>query len=142
MPYRSDFRNNCQAPSVPFFVRDGFSGSSYNRNMARSIEFDWHLNDWILAVGLDPADFRKQAGWSKRKMSELVNGQMRYNKHVINEAAAVLNIRPFELLLPPDEAMEIRSLRRALLLVAESRNEFRSEPAQLSQPFERGSKLG
>lgn len=81
--------------------------------MARAIEFDWYLAEWLDAVGLEPKVLREKAGWSKRKLSELINGQMRYNKHVVNEAASVMNIAPYELLMHPSDAMEIRQLQHA-----------------------------
>lgn len=81
--------------------------------MARAIEHDWYLAEWLAAVELEPKDLREKAGWSKRKMSELINGQMRYNKHVLNEAACVMNIKPYELLMHPSDAMELRQLQHA-----------------------------
>lgn len=112
---------------VPAIEHYALWAVSYNRNMTRQPHHDWYLTDWISASDTTPARLRELTGWSKRKMSELINGQMRYNRDVINEAARALNIQPFELLMHPSDAAEIKSLRaivhqQAVRLVAEDRS--------------------
>lgn len=74
-------------------------------------------------------------GWDKRKASELVNGKQRYNRDTVNEAAAALNIAPFELLLSPADAMALRRLRdTALAIAAEPTHAYDAEPFRLPAP--------
>ena len=134
MPHSSDFRNAVSSGAVPFFARDAKAAGSYNWNMASRVDFDWFLADWIRASGLEPKDLREKTGWSKRKMSELLNGKMRYNRDVMNEAARAMNLSPFELLLHPADANEIKRLRamvreEAVRIAAEQRLDYKAPEA-------------
>ena len=86
---------------------------SYNRNMSRRIRHDWYLKQWLATAGISQADLDRLTGWGKRKTSDLVNGGQRYNREVVNEAAAVLHVSPYELLMHPDDAMAMRQMRGA-----------------------------
>lgn len=66
----------------------------------------------------------------ERKTSELVNGKQRYNRDVVNEAAIALNLKPYELLMHPQDAMEIRQLHQSIALAAERRSEYKAQPAE------------
>lgn len=104
--------------------------------MPRTPRHDWFLESWMLAAGLDQADMIRKAKWSKRKASMLFNGEQRYNRDSLNEAAEVLGIEPWELLMHPAEADEIRALRaavrqQAVRLVAERQQDWRGpEPPE------------
>lgn len=98
--------------------------------MVYAPHFDWHLAEWMTTLGIDQAELRRRTGWSKRKASDLYNGEQRYNRDTLNEAAVALNARPFELLLPYAEAMEFRSVKGAIELAAERRSSFTSEPGE------------
>ena len=83
--------------------------------MAQRIEHDWYLTDWMETLGVNQADLRRETGWSKAKMSELVNGVSRYNRDVINTLCKAMNLHPYELLMRPDEAFMIRKIRETVL---------------------------
>ena len=51
-------------------------------------------------------------------MSELSTGKQRYNRDVLNDVAAAMHLRPYELLMHPDEAMAIRRVRESALKIA------------------------
>lgn len=89
--------------------------------MAGKLDFDWYLEAWMQCAGLDQAGLRRLTGWSKRKASELFNGAMRYNRDVLNEAAAAMHIAPFELLLHPDDAFALRRLQESAIQIAAER---------------------
>lgn len=112
---------------VPVFAQDAKSNGLYDRRMAKAPSYDWFLNDWLDSLNMSPAELMRAAGWSKRKISELTTGRMRYNRDVVNEAAAAMNIRPHELLMHPADAMAIRSFDSAVRLAAERRSEYKSE---------------
>lgn len=67
------------------------------------------------------------AGWSKRKASDIMNGG-RYNRDIINDVADALDVEPYELLLHPRDAMEIRHIQKSLRLVADRRRDYTAEP--------------
>ncbi len=59
-----------------------------------------------------------ELGWNKQKASYLWNGKQPFNRDILNEVAAWLDIQSYELLMPPDEAMRLRQLRKAMLAIA------------------------
>jgi len=83
---------------------------------------DWYLSRWLDATGLKQAGLERLTGWDKRKASFLVNGRQPYRRQEVNEAAAALNIEPFELLMHPEDAFALRRLRTdAIRIAAEKR---------------------
>lgn len=94
--------------------------------MGAPIRHDWFLEAWMDHFHLNQDSLRAKTGWSKRKASDLCTGEQRYNRDSLNEAAFAMNIAPYELLLHPDDAYEIKNLRaavrqEALKLVADNR---------------------
>lgn len=93
---------------------------------------DWYLPEWLEYREIDQAELRRRCKWSKRKGSDLASGQQRYNRDALNEAAHALEAAPYEMLLHPLEAMNIRELLAAAenyhLRAAERRDEYRGPP--------------
>jgi hypothetical protein len=85
---------------------------------------DWFLAQWLAATKTTQAALGRRTGWDKRKTSFLVNGQQDYRRQEVNEAAAALNLHPWELLLHPADAMEIRQVRSSIQLAADRRLEY------------------
>jgi transcriptional regulator with XRE-family HTH domain len=103
--------------------------------MAFAIGHDWYLPEWLAALNMRQARLCEVTGWDKRKASDLVGGKQRYNRDAVNEAAAALNIAPFELLLSPADAMALRRLRdTALAIAAEPTHAYDAEPFKLPPP--------
>lgn len=108
--------------------------SSYNPNMARrgipKGPVIWFLREWMQASNVaTQAQMSEKTGWSKAKMSQLYNFQQDINSEILLEAAQALNVRPYELLLHPDDAHAIRQMRKtALQLAADERSTFIPEP--------------
>jgi hypothetical protein len=78
---------------------------------------NWYLKEWMDSCGLTgrgaQARMMERTGWTKASMSQLYNGTQDYSPRIINDAAAALQIEPFELLLPPERAMNLRRLQAA-----------------------------
>jgi transcriptional regulator with XRE-family HTH domain len=81
-------------------------------------ELDWHLQEWMALLGKRQAHLIRDLGWSRRKASEVYNGDQQYKRDLVNELAQWLGIRPFELLMPPEEAQRIRQFRDAAYAIA------------------------
>lgn len=113
----SDFWNLLSRGAVPDFVRYQIPRISYNRNMGHQPQHDWFIQAWLDSKEMKDADLRRLTGWSKRKTSDLINGEQRYNRDSLNEAARALEISPWEILLHPADANEIKQL----LMVSEKR---------------------
>lgn len=79
--------------------------------MADAVSNDWHLRAWAQQAGKRQADLVKELGWHKNAAHRLWHGTQPYRRAEINEVAAWLKIEPYELLMPPHEALQIRRVR-------------------------------
>lgn len=126
-------------PLVPIFLRDADLPGSYNRNMGFQPWHDWFLDAWLAEADVTQTQLQQRAGWTKRKASEVVTGQQKYNRDTINDVCIALGavkgrqVEPFELLLHPEEAMVIRAIRDSLTANQKAaerlRGDYRAEPA-------------
>lgn len=97
--------------------------------MAATPFHDWYLADWLETLRIKQADLSRLTDWDKRKTSFLVSGKQPYKREDVNDAAFALNVQPFELLMPPEQAMALRRLRdSAITIAAESRSSYQAEP--------------
>ena len=84
----------------------------------------WYLREWMAAKNLKgrgaQAKMMALTGWSKATMSDLYNHRQDFSPKILKEAAAALEIEPYELLLPPERANAIRSMRQHALRVVET----------------------
>ncbi len=129
------------SPFVPITGNDRFASSSYNRNMVKGVRHDWFLKEWLATTGISQADLDRLTEWGKRKTSELVSCKQRYNREVVNEAAAILHVAPYELLMHPDDAMAIRQMRGAaqkFISIAHDADDVR-EAAQMGEGRKTGT---
>ena len=78
------------------------------------------------------ADLMRLLDWPRAKASDIVTGKQRYNRDLVNEVSLVLNCRPYELLMPPDEAMTLRRLREDIARIAST------SPARVTNPTKDG----
>lgn len=107
---RLDYLN---APRKPFCLasrNDMPDIGWYHSDMAQP-RHDWYFNEWLDYFGKSQADVYTALDWNKSKASLFASGQQRYHRDDLNGLAALLHLEPFELLLPPERAMAIRSLR-------------------------------
>lgn len=120
---------------VRFSGGDTAGRGSENRIMAKPPSYDWFLREWM--ASMDPPKIQNnlvnELDWPKARASAVFNGAQRYNRDILNEVAAWLNLKPYELLMHPSEAMAIRGLRRTAAAIVAS-----EAPAeQAEQPTER-----
>lgn len=118
-------------------VRADIQGQGlYNANMARrgipKVPVLWFLPEWMTAADVQTqADMMEKTGWSKAKMSQLYNAKQDFNSQILSEAARALNVKPYELLMHPEDAMAIRRMRRDALQIAADRHlTFIHEPGE------------
>lgn len=78
----------------------------------RDFKHTWFLWEWMQAF--DPpktqADMQREMGWSKAKANDVFSGQQ-YTQQIVDDVARWLNLRPYELLMHPDDAMAVRRMR-------------------------------
>lgn len=78
----------------------------------------WYLAEWATYYGKTQADASRAMGWPKSNASELWNGKQRYNQDLVDQVILWLEIRSFELFMPPAEAVALRRLRETALVIA------------------------
>ncbi len=82
---------------------------------------DWYLKDWLRTLHKRQADLASDLELNKAKVSLTANGKQPYDRDLINLVADYLNLRPYELLMHPSDAMGLRRLRAEMVrLAAES----------------------
>ena len=79
--------------------------------MGMKLQNDWYLKDWLAALGKKQADIVRDLDWNKARVSLMLHGKQPYDRDAINEIAAYLNVRGYELLMPPEQAMALRRLQ-------------------------------
>lgn len=75
------------------------------------------------------ADLAEKTELGKTAVSLLINERQDYTPVIIQTIADFLNIRPFELLMHPDDAMRLRSIREDALRVVASTGAMAPTPA-------------
>lgn len=72
---------------------------------------NWYLKEWMDHLGKRQSSLVSELGWLKGRASKFYHGQHSYRREIVNELAAWLGIAPYELLMPPADALAIRRLR-------------------------------
>jgi hypothetical protein len=95
---------------------DALSVSAYLVSMAP--KHDWYLKQWLRTLGKIQADVVRDLEWNKARVSLMASGKQPYDRDSVNELADYLHLRPYELLMHPDDAMALRSLRADAIRIA------------------------
>lgn len=99
----------------------------YSSGMATP-RHDWYLKEWLRTLHRSQQWLADELDLQKSKISRKANGVTAYDREDINSIAHVLHLAPYELLMHPEDAMEIRSLRKSIALAAERRATYQPEP--------------
>ncbi|NVD44364.1 helix-turn-helix domain-containing protein [Qipengyuania atrilutea] len=84
---------------------------------------DWYLKQWLRTLGKRQADIARDLEWNKARVSLTASGKQPYTRDDINEIADYLNLRPYELLMHPEDAMRMRRLRDEMMRLAHETDE-------------------
>lgn len=140
MPRISHITKINQASNFRICPADPRRHVSYNANVARrgipKGQIRWYLREWMAVAGMGQrggqTKMRELTGWSMATMSQLYNDQQDYSPKILEEAAAALNVEPFELLIPPERAMALRRLRESAAQIVRTEPEASPEPTKTS----------
>jgi hypothetical protein len=88
--------------------------------MAKPTGHDWYLRDWFASLGLKQRDLVTKLDYLPNSAHRIWHSLQQYRRDDIETIAALLQIEPFELLMPPDEAMALRRLRSAIAEVTQT----------------------
>lgn len=91
---------------------------SHHVNMEPSTDPDWYLHEWFATLGHKQHDLVSKLDYPKNTAHRLWHGLQPFRRDHVATIAAFLNIKPHELLMPPEEAMRIRRLEAAIKEVA------------------------
>lgn len=80
--------------------------------------YDWYLAEWLSALHKKQADIVRDLDWNKARVSLMLSGKQQYTRDAVNELSLYLNIRPYELLMHPDDAMRLRRLKEDAIRIA------------------------
>lgn len=98
-------------------------------DVAESEESDWYLQAWAERLGKRQADLVTDLGWLKNHAHRIWHGKQPYRRDIVNEVSGWLGIEPFELLMPPERAAQLRQLAQsAYAIAAESGRAFGAAP--------------
>lgn len=104
---------------------------SDNVNMAAPEKPLWYLQEWFATQDKIQRTLITELGWLPAKANKIWNGIQEPKPSEMHEIAALLNIRPHELMMHPEEAMRIRRLEAVVREVAKPEQpeaEDRSRP--------------
>jgi hypothetical protein len=96
---------------------------------------DWFIQEWLAHFGKKQAALTNELGWNKSRANFYWHSHQPYRREVVNEVATWLGIKPYELLMPPDEALALRRLREtAELIVSQGGRDDGSAPPSFQGP--------
>lgn len=111
---------------------------SHHVEMAAPAHPGWFIQEWFASVGLKQFDLVTKLDYPRNTAFKLWHGLQEYRRQHVEDVAALLNIQPYELLMPPEEAMALRRLRSAIAEVAKSD----PAPAEAETPTPRTGTTG
>ena len=103
---------------IHFWLTDGAARFSDNLNMAAPEKPLWYLQEWFATQDKIQRTLITELGWLPAKANKVWHGLQEPKPSEMHEIAALLNIRPHELMMHPEEAMRIRRLEAAVREVA------------------------
>lgn len=91
---------------------------------------DWYLKQWLDALNKKQSDIVRDLDWNKAKVSLTASGKQAYDRDDVNAIADYLHLRPYELLMHPDDAMALRRLRAEMIRLAHESQPLSEEGEQ------------
>lgn len=79
---------------------------------------DWYFREWLAHQGKSANQLVADLDFHRTTAYRLLRGDQPYRKDFVVAIARWLNIRPYELLMPPEEAMALRRLKQTAMAIA------------------------
>jgi plasmid maintenance system antidote protein VapI len=86
--------------------------------MVEPAEHDWYAREWLRYLKKKQAHLAEAVGWDRGRASKIINSKQPYTRENIAVVAAWLGIEPYELLMRPADAMDLRALRETARRIA------------------------
>lgn len=76
---------------------------------------DWYFKEWAAHLGIrfPHAWLVREMVWSDGKASNVISGKKRYDRDIINKVSEKLGIKPYMLLMSPEQATALQAQRDA-----------------------------
>lgn len=113
-----DIRNSESSGPVVFSANDPTRLLADTERVDEIDQPNWYLQEWFAHFEKRQAALVNELGWDKSRANHIWHGRQPYRRETVNEVAMFLGIKPYELLMPPDEAIALRSLRDAARAIA------------------------
>lgn len=84
---------------------------AFNNLRMSGAEPDWYLREWCEHLGRKQAQLVTELGFTKNTAHKIWHSKQPYRRDIVNKIAGWLGIAPFELLMPPRDALALRRLR-------------------------------
>lgn len=95
----------------------------------------------MLVRGKKQTHLQSELGWSNGNANALFHGKTRYHQDTLAQAAAWLEIEPYEMLMHPTVALSMRRLRQsAEAIVSDRPAAFTNDLEDLLPPAAKGRK--
>ena len=95
-------------------LTDSYQGFSHHLNMAAPERPLWYLQEWFATQQRIQRDLITKLDWLPAKANKVGHGAQIAKLDEVAEIADLLQIAPWELLMPPEEAMKLRRIRSVL----------------------------
>lgn len=110
--------NIWSSADIHFGLTDAGGQFSDTLNMAAPDKPLWYLREWFATQDKIQRTLITELGWLPAKANKVWHDLQEPKPSEMHEIAALLNIRPHELMMPPEEAFRIRRLEAAVREVA------------------------
>jgi len=84
---------------------------------------DWYVREWGDRLGKKQAGLVSELNIHKNTAHRLWTGKQPYRRDFVNAISRWFNIEPYELLMPPDEAIALRRIRETAMQIAADERE-------------------
>ncbi len=120
MAQSSEILNHESSYQVSFLINDLRKPYGHSPAVGETAEPDWYLQEWMAHFQKKQASLTNELGWNKGRANHIWHSKQEYKRDLVNEVSAWLGIAPYELLMPPAEALQLRALKQSALAIAAS----------------------
>ncbi len=118
MPHGSDILNLESSDRVSNPHNDAAVWIIKTQGVEAAPEKNWFLQEWMAHFDKRQASLTNELGWNKGRANHIWHGKQPYNRAIVNEVSHWLGVEPYELLMPPAKAMQLRRFEEAAKAIA------------------------
>lgn len=120
MAKSSNILNSESSARVLVSINDLSCANRHIEFVSEASGHDWYLQQWMAHFNKKQAALTNELGWNKGRANHIWHSKQEYKRDLVNEVSSWLGIEPYELLMPPAEALQLRALKASALAIAAS----------------------